>query len=86
MAEITFTLPDELLKDIDRIAEAQLHTRNEVLCLAARLYLGEESKLHRWEDPIVLRAVAVMDELALHGRETGWDPVHEIRRHRDANR
>lgn len=86
MAETTIIMPDGLLESIDHIAKAQQRTRSELLCEAAHLYMGERPKSHHWEDPVVLRAIVVMDRLAQQNRDTAWDPVQEIRRHRDANR
>ncbi len=84
MAEVTVSLPENVLREIDEAAQAQRRTRNELLQEAAELYLREQRTPHRWEDPSVLDAVATQAEIRRQDHETSWDAVAEIRRMRES--
>ena len=86
MAEVTVSLPDELITLIDQAARAEQRTRAELLHEAIEQYLRETGRLHRWEDPTVLHALAVQDRIAREGQDDGWAPVVEIRRMRESRR
>ena len=86
MAELTISLPDELITLIDDAARAEQRTRTELLHEAIEQYLREKGRLHRWEDPIVLNAIATQERIARLANEQQSDVVSEIRRMRESRR
>lgn len=86
MAELTISLPDELITLIDDAARAEQRTRAELLHDAIEHYLREKARLHRWEDPIVLNAIATQDRTARLAEGQQSDVVAEIRRMREGRR
>jgi metal-responsive CopG/Arc/MetJ family transcriptional regulator len=82
VAKIMFSLPPQLLEDIDRAASEEQRSRSELLRDAARLYLQRrEATVRPGDNPVVRRAVQVQQAIALHD-SIAWDGVTEIRRWR----
>jgi metal-responsive CopG/Arc/MetJ family transcriptional regulator len=82
VAKIMFSLPPSLLEEIDQAAGAEQRSRSELLRDAARLYLQRRRLNSKpGDDPIVRRAIAVQQAIALHD-SVAWDGVSEIRRWR----
>lgn len=86
MDEVVVSLPGELVALIYEAARREGRTRDEVLREAIERYLREGGRVRRWEDPVVLNAIATQDRIARHDRAEGWDPVEEIRRMRESRR
>ncbi len=86
MAELTVSLPDELITLIDDTARAEQRTRGELLHEAVERYLQEKGRLHRWEDPVVLNAIAAQRRIARLGEGQESDVVGEIRKMRESRR
>lgn len=86
MAKVTVSLPEELIAQIDQVARAEQRTRAELLHEAIEHYLREKGGLHRWEDPVVLNAVATQRRIAQLGEGEQSDVVAEIRQMRESRR
>ncbi len=83
--KVMVSLPDELLAEIDRLAEEERRSRSELLGEAMRLYI-EARRLNKGpgSDPDVRQAVAVQDALAQLSPGHGEDSSADIRRWREA--
>jgi metal-responsive CopG/Arc/MetJ family transcriptional regulator len=82
VAKIMFSLPPGLLAEIDQAAGEEQRSRSELLRDAARMYLqGRRLNSKPGDDPIIRRAVAAQQAIALHD-SVAWDGVSEVRRWR----
>ncbi len=83
--KVMVSLPDELLTELDRLAEEERRSRSELLGEAMWLYL-EARRLNKGpgNDPGVRQAVAVQDALAQLAPGNGEDSTADIRRWREA--
>ncbi len=82
--KILFSLPEELLVEIDAAAAAEHRSRSELIREAIRRYIADlPGKKRPIDDPKVRAAVKSMDEIAgkIHGE---WDAVREVRDMRDS--
>ena len=86
MPEVTFSLSDDVLREIDQAALEQGRTRSELLREAIEHYLREKGRLHRWEDPVVLNAVATQRRIAGLGEGQQFDVVAEVQKMRESRR
>lgn len=78
MAKVMVSIPDEVLKKVDRAAKAQRRSRTEVIRDAVRAQLseGRESR-SRWK-----KALARLKDLERHWIGQ-WDSTEIIRYYRD---
>ena len=83
--KIMFSLPGELLKEIDAVAAEEHRSRSELIREATRHYITERPGQRRRpiDDPRVREAVASMDQLArkVHG---DWNAVQVVREQRNS--
>lgn len=86
MAEVTVSLPDELVTRIDDAARAEQRTRGELIHEAIEQYLLDKGRLRRWKDPAVLNAIATQDRIARLAEGQQSDELAEIRRMRESRR
>ena len=79
-ATVKVPFPEELLVEVDRIADQKHLTRSELLIEAVRLYI-EMHPDHRCpgEDPRVQSAVAVQDALARLAPSSNEDSTADVR-------
>ncbi|MCL4474182.1 MAG: ribbon-helix-helix domain-containing protein [Actinobacteria bacterium] len=82
--KILFSLPEDLLAEIDAAAAAEHRSRSELIREATRRYIADlPEKKRPIDDPRVREAVRSMDEIArkIHGE---WDAVQVVRDMRDS--
>lgn len=84
-AKVMISLPEEFLKEIDRIASQEHRSRSELLREALRLYIETRSgRRHPADDPRVQKALAIQNALSSHSPGAGEDSVADLRRWRRA--
>lgn len=81
--KILFSLPKELLEQIDAAAAAEHRSRSELIREATRRYIAERPGKRPIDDPGVREAVATMNEIAGLIKE-GFDSSDVIREMRDS--
>lgn len=83
MSKIMISIPEEFLKEIDRLATIEHRNRSELIREALRYYLGKiTTKVKPIYNPQVKRAVKDMQEIA--GKWRGrWNSVNIIRQMRE---
>ena len=77
--KVLFSLPEELLGEIDAVAAEEHRSRSELIREAARRYIAERSGGRRpIDDPAVREAVRSMDHIAekIHG---SWNSARVVR-------
>ena len=85
MAKVMITMPDEMLKKVDKAAAAEHRTRSEYIREAVRAYLAElatgkpPTLMSR---PEVRRAVELQDQAREKWRDAKFDSVAFIRKMR----
>jgi len=84
MLEITVKLTENEVAAIDRAAQLERRTREEVLRLAAREYTRRYHR--RRDDPEIRRAMATIDALAAKLGHNGSDSAETVRHWRDMRR
>ena len=84
MLEITVKLTENEIAAIDRAAQLERRTREEVLRLAAREYIRRYHR--RQDDPEIRRAMATIDALAAKLGHNAPDSTGTIRHWRDTRR
>ena len=83
MARVNVMLPDELLGQIDRVAEQEGVNRSKLLRLAVMVYFDqrEESQKREKRRIDIKHAMEIQDALR---KEIGpWDPLKELRSERE---
>jgi metal-responsive CopG/Arc/MetJ family transcriptional regulator len=85
VAKVMLSLPEDLLAEIDRMAEETGRTRSGLLQYIARLYLlAETGRTPPGEEPGVREALRRAREVGARvPAATGFDSTAEIRRARD---
>lgn len=81
--KILFSLPEELLKEIDGVAAAEHRSRSELIREATREYIAGRGRRRPIDDPKVREAIRVMDEIAERWTEP-FDSTELIRKMRDS--
>lgn len=83
--KVLFTLPEELLSQIDALADAEHRSRSELIREATRRYIAECAGGRRpIDDPLVRDAVESMDDIArrIRGEWNAEQVVREMRESR----
>lgn len=82
--KVMVSIPEELLTEIDRMAQEEHRNRSEFFREAVRLYLQvRKVRATPGQDPRVQQAVAIQDALARQDTLKDWDGTAEIRRWRE---
>ncbi len=81
--KILFSLPEELLVEIDEAAAEEHRSRSELIREATRRYIADRSERRPIDDPRVREAVESMDRLARKVRG-GQDAAKAVREMRDS--
>jgi metal-responsive CopG/Arc/MetJ family transcriptional regulator len=83
MAKINISLPDEFLKEIDKLKGEENVSRSEFLREAVRTYgkMLEERKLEEKRRKNILESIRIQD--SLRKKSGSWDGVKEIRKWRN---
>ncbi|HJW90328.1 MAG TPA: ribbon-helix-helix domain-containing protein [Anaerolineales bacterium] len=80
VTKVMVSFPDEFLEEVDRIAREEHRSRSELLREALRLYIDVRQGRGRPADnPRVIRAVRIQDELSRQAPGTGEDSAADIR-------
>jgi metal-responsive CopG/Arc/MetJ family transcriptional regulator len=82
--EVTIKLTENEVAEIDRVAQLEQRTREEVLLSAARAYTRRYR--HRRDDPEIQRAMKQIDALAAKSGREATDSTAVIRHWRDTRR
>lgn len=82
--KVLFSLPEELLGEIDAVAAEEHRSRSELIREATRRYIANRPGIKRpIDDPKVREAVESMDRIAKQFTES-FDSVEVIREMRDS--
>lgn len=79
--KILFSLPEELLKEIDSLAAAEHRSRSELIREATREYVAGRARKRPIDDPKVREAIRFMDKMAAEWTEP-FDSTELIRQMR----
>ncbi len=83
MAKIMISIPDEFLKELDRVSSAEHRTRSELFREAIRHYIyGSPIRNKPADNPEVKNSLRSLDELKDKWRGK-WDSAEAIRKMRD---
>jgi len=83
VAKVMISMPEDFLKEIDRIVRQEHRNRSEFFREAARLYLQvKHVQAVPGQDPLVQGAVAIQDAIARQNHLDDWDGAAEIRKWR----
>jgi metal-responsive CopG/Arc/MetJ family transcriptional regulator len=83
--KVMIAFPDELLAEVDRIANEEHRSRSELVREAIRLYIEKRRKPGKPGDiPHVRQAVTTQDALSSLTHGAGEDSAADLRRWREA--
>lgn len=87
VAKVMVSIPEDFLKEIDRIVRQEHRNRSEFFREAVRLYLQvKRAQAVPGQDPLVQHAIAIQDAIARQNNLKKWDGASEIRRWREKRR
>jgi Arc/MetJ-type ribon-helix-helix transcriptional regulator len=85
MAKVMISIPDEFLKELDRVSKAEHRTRSELFREAIRHYIyGFPLRNKPADNPEVKNSLRSLDELKDKWRGK-WDSAEAIRKMRDGH-